>query len=136
MLVDSIRSLPPALDYRESSPKESSVEMLNEVEGDLIEMAMDGAFDVIAHGCNCFHTMNAGIAARLATQCPGIRSSDRRTIYGDRAKLGTYSSTEVYPNNSARLLTILNCYTQFRYGRTNNGRPNCDYAAIGAVMTG
>ena len=30
--------------------------------GDLIEMAVCGDFNLIAHGCNCFCTMGAGIA--------------------------------------------------------------------------
>ena len=134
MLVDPCNTRPSVLDHRPTGSPPQLL-LLDEVEGDLIQMAKDGAFDLIAHGCNCFQTMNAGVALQLATQFPEIRSSDRRTIYGDRAKLGTYSSTQVYANNSARLLTILNCYTQFRYGRPNNGQTNCDYTAIKAVMT-
>ena len=37
-----------------------------EIEGDLIEMAKLGRFDVITHGCNCFCTMGAGIAPQMA----------------------------------------------------------------------
>lgn len=39
---------------------------LNEIHGDLIKLAQQGEFDVIAHGCNCFCTMGAGIAPQMA----------------------------------------------------------------------
>ena len=32
------------------------------VTGDLITLALEGEFDVIIHGCNCYNTMGAGIA--------------------------------------------------------------------------
>ena len=40
--------------------------MYQEIEGDLIKLAKEGAFDVITHGCNCFCTMGAGIAPQMA----------------------------------------------------------------------
>jgi O-acetyl-ADP-ribose deacetylase (regulator of RNase III) len=45
--------------------------MYQEIYGDLIELAKQGKFDVIAHGCNCFCTMGAGIAVpmKLAFGC-------------------------------------------------------------------
>lgn len=42
------------------------MENYQEVEGDLILLARAGKFDVIAHGCNCFCTMGAGIAPQMA----------------------------------------------------------------------
>lgn len=36
-----------------------------EIEGDLIELALKGNFDVIAHGCNCQSVMGAGIALTM-----------------------------------------------------------------------
>ena len=33
-----------------------------EVEGNLIDLALEGRFDLIAHGCNCHKIMGAGIA--------------------------------------------------------------------------
>jgi O-acetyl-ADP-ribose deacetylase (regulator of RNase III) len=36
------------------------------IDGDLIRLAKQGTFDVIAHGCNCFCTMGAGIAPQMA----------------------------------------------------------------------
>ena len=76
---------------------------------------------VILHGCNCFHTMGAGIAKYLARRFPRIREADKATPYGDIAKLGTFSKVE-YGN-----ITIYNCYTQYRYGRKD---PFVDYTAV------
>lgn len=42
------------------------MENYQEIEGDLITLAKAGKFDVIAHGCNCFCTMGAGIAPQMA----------------------------------------------------------------------
>jgi O-acetyl-ADP-ribose deacetylase (regulator of RNase III) len=111
---------------------------VNQLQGNLVQMALQGAFDLIAHGCNCFHTMNAGLALQLATRFPAIRHTDRQTRYGDRGKLGTYSSTSIVLDTSLKGLTILNCYTQYLYGRPKTGKdglsPHCDYAAIRQVM--
>ena len=35
------------------------------IEGDLIQLALDGEFDLIIHGCNCFCSMGAGIAKSI-----------------------------------------------------------------------
>jgi O-acetyl-ADP-ribose deacetylase (regulator of RNase III) len=40
----------------------------SEVTGNLITLAKQGEFDVIAHGCNCFCTMGAGIAPHMARE--------------------------------------------------------------------
>lgn len=42
------------------------METYKEVEGDLIKLALNGDFDVISHGCNCFCNMQAGIAPLMA----------------------------------------------------------------------
>jgi O-acetyl-ADP-ribose deacetylase (regulator of RNase III) len=39
--------------------------MYKEIKGDLIELALAGEFDVIAHGCNCHCAMNRGIAVAM-----------------------------------------------------------------------
>jgi O-acetyl-ADP-ribose deacetylase (regulator of RNase III) len=40
--------------------------MISYIDGDLIKLALHGTFDVVAHGCNCFCTMGAGIAPQMA----------------------------------------------------------------------
>jgi O-acetyl-ADP-ribose deacetylase (regulator of RNase III) len=125
---------PPTSSPLEQDQPNTAYAHITELSGDLLSMAEIGSFDLIAHGCNCFHTMGAGIALALARRFPEIRTADRRTIYGDRKKLGTYSTARVYAGQSAKLLTILNCYTQYHYGFQATHTPNCSYPAIEKVM--
>ena len=84
---------------------------------------------VILQGCNCFHRMGAGLAKYLKSVYPEVYSADlRQTKSGDRAKLGTYSTAIVDPN-----FHILNCYTQYYYGR-DKGVVYADYDAIRSVL--
>lgn len=63
--------------------------MYKEVWGDLIDLAKEGHFDVIAHGCNCFCVMSAGIAPQMALAfgCHLFPMEDKSTA-GDINKLG------------------------------------------------
>lgn len=67
------------------------------VDGDLIKFALEGRFDVIAHGCNCMCNMGAGIAVGMrktfnAHSFPLERTTDEDDIptanRGDINKLG------------------------------------------------
>lgn len=49
------------------------------VKGDILDVAKEHQVDIIAHGCNCFHTMGAGVAARLAKAYPAIVASDKES---------------------------------------------------------
>lgn len=66
------------------------------IEGDLIKLAYDGEFDFIAHGCNCFNTMSAGIAKQIKEQIPEAFEADKMTVEGDIDKLGNYSTAWVF----------------------------------------
>ena len=85
--------------------------MLNIVSGDLVDMAKNGEFDAIFHGCNCFHTMGSGIARQIAREFPQAYEADLNTVYADPNKIGTASVAEL-----ASGLQIVNCYTQYKYG--------------------
>ena len=37
--------------------------------GNLLQLADDGVFDVIVHGCNCFNEMGAGISKQTIKIC-------------------------------------------------------------------
>jgi O-acetyl-ADP-ribose deacetylase (regulator of RNase III) len=93
------------------------------VAGDLVALAEARQFDVIGHGCNCFHSMGAGIAKTLARRFPPIALADKETPCGERAKLGTYSQARIPELD----LTVLNIYSQFD---TWSPMPRVDYAAI------
>ena len=99
------------------------------VEGNLITLALDGGFDVIVHGCNCFHTMAAGIARPIAETFPEALAADRATPKGSRDKLGTISTAHVHRDGLD--LTVVNAYTQFHYAGT--GR-KVDYDALSACF--
>ena len=90
------------------------------VQGDLIKLALQGEFDVIVHGCNCFCTMGAGIAATIKNIFPEAYTADCNTAKGSKIKLGTFTQATV--NN----VTVVNAYTQYDF----RGRKNADYRAI------
>ena len=102
------------------------------VEGDLLQLAEDGAFDVIVHGCNCFCTMGAGIAKSIKQRFPEAYQADLKTEKGSRDKLGSYSFISVA--TSCGELVVVNGYTQYSYRRSRS--PNLDYEAIRSVFAG
>ena len=100
------------------------------IKGDLIELALHGKFDVIAHGCNCFNTQGAGIAKRMkqtfATDkysLEGHNPLDSERWFelklGDINKLGQIEyRTKTLPfKDGVFHLQVVNAYTQYRYGR-------------------
>ena len=106
---------------------------MNIVKGDLLKMAIDGKFDVIIHGCNCFCTMGAGIASQIAQQFPSAYKADKETTNGDKTKLGNYTKVEVSMFGGP-VFTIVNAYTQYGYGGRLNGETDVDYNALRNVM--
>ncbi len=83
------------------------------IKGNLITLALDGHFDVIVHGCNCFCTMGAGIARAIQDEFPEAYAADLATIKGDRNKLGDFSFATVKRNEHE--ITIVNGYTQYQF---------------------
>lgn len=87
--------------------------IVSEITGDLIAMAKSGEAKYIAHGCNCFMTMGAGIAKQIAEEFPIALEVDRGVGHkGDKGKLGDF--TVAYDQDHD--LTIFNLYTQYRPG--------------------
>ena len=102
------------------------------VTGDLIEMAKNGEFDVIVHGCNAFCTMGGGIARTIRDTFPEAYEVDLKTRKGDYHKLGTFTTATV-DNEVGGDLTIVNAYTQFKYWRDKDdpsSDPLVDYDAL------
>lgn len=97
------------------------------IKGDLIELALQGKFDVIIHGCNCYCTMGAGIAKSIKKNFPKAFSADLATAKGDQEKLGTFSWARV----TDQPLIVINAYTQYHWRGT--GR-KADYEAIRKVF--
>jgi O-acetyl-ADP-ribose deacetylase (regulator of RNase III) len=98
------------------------------VEGDLIKLALEGKFDVIIHGCNCFGTMSAGIATTIKNTFPEAWQVDFYTRRGDKNKLGKYSFVEIEKNGNQ--FTVINAYTQYKYGFGKH----VDYEAVRKVF--
>ena len=96
--------------------------------GDLIKLAQQGEFDVIAHGCNCFCIMGKGIAKAIKTAFSAAYKADLATEKGERSKLGACSvgSCEV----KGGTCDVVNAYTQFHW----RGRKAADYEAIRSCM--
>lgn len=92
------------------------------VKGNLLDLAYKGEFDVIVHGCNCFHMMGAGIARQIALAFPEAHRADCASAYGDPAKLGSISVGHVAGPVSE--FDVVNAYTQFE------GGANLDYDAL------
>jgi O-acetyl-ADP-ribose deacetylase (regulator of RNase III) len=86
---------------------------MNVINGNIIDLAKAGKFDVIAHGCNCFNTMGGGIALQIARVWPEVKAADKRTVEGDRAKLGTCLPVRVCDNG--HMFDVVNAYTQFDF---------------------
>jgi O-acetyl-ADP-ribose deacetylase (regulator of RNase III) len=102
---------------------------MNILRGDLIQLALDGEFDVIVHGCNCQCTMGAGIAKTIKQRFPEAYAADRATPKADRSKLGTVSYAEI--ERSGLAFTIVNAYTQFDW---RGAGVKADYEAIASAM--
>ena len=102
------------------------------VKGDIVKLAEEGEFDVIVHGCNCFHSMGAGVAKQIAYRWPNALKSDKSTIYGCTSKLGSFSVATCYDCNDISFF-VVNAYTQFLYG--SSGR-KVNYESIAKCFEG
>ena len=102
------------------------------VKGDLVKLALDGEFDVIIHGCNCHHIMGAGIALEIKNTFPEAWKADLATINGDNLKLGTISQSTTL-EDSGKLLTIVNAYTQYGVGGNKPFNPEALVLALRQV---
>ena len=65
------------------------------IHGDLLSLGENGEFDVIIHGCNCFHIMGGGIAQSVKEKFPTAYQADLQTQRGNPEKLGTYTFTTI-----------------------------------------
>jgi O-acetyl-ADP-ribose deacetylase (regulator of RNase III) len=100
--------------------------MIKYIDGDLVKDAE--LFDVIAHCCNCFCTMGAGIAPQIKAKFPQAYEADCETINGDTNKLGTISYTE----NTKPI--VVNLYGQFDYTGRRTGQMDLDYTALRSAL--
>ncbi len=97
------------------------------IKGDIVKLVLDGHFDVIVHGCNCFHTMNSGVAKAIRKEFPEVYETDvQLTKRGDRSKLGNINMTPIVRGSVS--FYVVNAYTQYDYGY--DGKQRVVYEAI------
>tara|TARA_Y200000002_G_scaffold382572_1_gene400095 strand:- start:701 stop:1138 length:438 start_codon:yes stop_codon:yes gene_type:complete len=95
------------------------------IKGNLLTLFENNNIDILVHGCNCFHTMGAGIAKQIKEKYYIAYEADLQTIKGDKNKLGTYSFVQI--NNTQ---FIINAYTQYHF----YGKRPIDYDALRNVF--
>lgn len=126
----------------------------NEIDGCLINLALQGEFDVIAQGNNAFNTQFSGLAPQMVrafgTDTFKLEGSKYK---GDIRKLGNidfklfYQEKEefggkyvVYPDEpdflTGKQLIVVNAYTQYNYGSNHSDGDSkpVDYEAIALCM--
>ena len=103
-------------------------------QGDLLELAERGKFDIIVHGCNCQNTMGSGIAKQIKDRYPDAFMVDTRydkDMQNYRyLKLGTFTKTEVF--SGLNKFTIVNAYTQFNC--LPRGVDHFEYASFAVIL--
>lgn len=97
---------------------------MKKINGDLIKLALNGEFDVIIHGCNCFCVMGKGIAKQIRDTFPSAYEIDQNTQKGSILKLGTYTAVEIITHRTNFI--VVNGYTQYDY---RGPGPKIDYNA-------
>lgn len=100
-------------------------------QGNLITLALEGKFDLIAHGVNCFCTQASGLAPQMvkAFGTNEFRLEDI-SLKGDIRKLGAIDYEVING------LTVINCYTQYNYGSNHKDgvEKPLDYQALTLCM--
>lgn len=112
-----------------------------EIKGNIIKLAKEGKFDVIAHGCNCLCNMGAGLAPQMV-KAFGCDKFEMET-YHSIEKLGNidYQTFVLGENAMWNLndadnkrnepeLTVVNAYTQYNYGLKKGQPIPLDYNAV------
>lgn len=105
--------------------------MLKHVKGNLLDLAEQGHFNIIMHGCNCFNTMGSGIAREIRTRFPQAAVADAMTHQGDRSKLGTITLSSA-ENHLGENFVIVNAYTQ--YSTSKSGEDVFEYEAFQKIL--
>jgi hypothetical protein len=101
--------------------------------GNLVELADSGEYTAIAHGCNCFKTMGAGIAAQLRNGWPQVSSADHNSLLSPQERLGKFTDC-FFIAKSLNMVRIFNLYTQFQTASYDNPTP-FDYDAFKSCLS-
>lgn len=109
---------------------------MKEITGDILELAEQGEFDLIVHGCNCEVNMGAGLAQKVKESYPAAEEADQRSSSIDPIqKLGGFIGVTVTSKNDPGVaFTILNAYTQLKARPSYHGHILVDYDAVRSVF--
>jgi O-acetyl-ADP-ribose deacetylase (regulator of RNase III) len=107
--------------------------MLIYKQGNLLDLAEQGEFNIIIHGCNCFNTMGSGIAKQIKERYPLAYEADQMTVSGDKTKLGTISCALV-DNNIGGKFIVVNAYTQYSFNTQGSARDLFEYQAFEKIL--
>ncbi|MFW3388447.1 UNVERIFIED_CONTAM: hypothetical protein RF648_20890, partial [Kocuria sp. CPCC 205274] len=90
---------------------------LKYVQGDLIQAALDGHLNVIAHQANCFCKGRRGIAPLIFQTFPVAKAADDATEVGDKEKLGSLSHAyQTFKEDSIKNpVWVFNLYGQYHF---------------------
>lgn len=93
-----------------------------EVYGDLITMAQEWKFDVIAHGVNCQNIQKKGLAPLMVAAFNTDKFHLEQSIYkGDINKLGQIDHTFI--SSGGNMLIVVNCYIQYNIASEIDRKP-------------
>ncbi len=85
---------------------------MKEIKGDLIKLALEGEFDAIAHGINCFNTQKKGLAPQMVKAFgtdkgyPGWFTMEGEMNKGKINKLGVIDATEFFVYRNEHDITL------------------------------
>lgn len=108
-------------------------------QGNLLDLAEAGEFDIVVQGCNCFNTMGGGIAREIRQRYPEVAKVDAETERGDYNKLGNYTEGYAWYNERANgpddyvadNFIIINAYTQYNM---STGEDVFEYVAFQLIL--
>lgn len=105
------------------------------IKGNLIDIAKEGCFDVIAHGCNCFCAQHSGIAFQMVkefnTDDYRVYKLEDKSLTGDINKLGQIEAGRCSVAYKSKEIDVVNCYTQYLMG---TDKRHLDYDALRLCM--
>jgi O-acetyl-ADP-ribose deacetylase (regulator of RNase III) len=102
--------------------------MLKHTKGNLLDLAEQGAFDIIVQGCNCYNTMGSGIAKEIRERYPEAYRADQQTEKGSVMKLGNWSEVDT------GMFTIINAYTQYGYNAAGEMEDLFEYTSFKLIL--
>lgn len=102
------------------------------ITGDLVKAFDNGDVDILAHQCNCFGAMGAGIARVIADKYPIVEERDKKFVNGvPEDKLGHGNYIGITERSCGTKGWIVNLYGQFYWSRT---KQQTDYDALRSAL--